>query len=190
MPTLYIISGCNRAGKTTASYTVLPGILKCQEFVNADSIAVGLSPFRPEKVAFEAGRLMLQRIEQLIESKTTFAIETTLSTKSYKVTIKKCKNRGYNIVLLFFWLSSPDLAIERIKDRVKRGGHHIPDNVVKRRYKRGIDNLFRIFIPICDYWQVINNSDSKTEIIAEGEKVLDKYVYNTEIWSVMKSGKK
>ncbi len=186
MPTLYIIAGCNGAGKTTASYTVLPGILKCKEFVNADSIAAGLSPFQPEKVAFEAGRLMLNRIYQLIEDKSTFAFETTLSTKSYKETIKLCKAKGYEVVLLYFWLSSPELAIERIKRRVEKGGHHIPNDIVKRRYKRGLENLFRIFIPICNYWQIIDNSNSHVNLIAEGEMGIDKFIYNDELWNRIK----
>ena len=131
MPTLYIIAGCNGAGKTTASYTVLPAILNCKEFVNADSIALGISPFQPEKVVFEAGRLMLQRIHQLIDDDITFAFETTLSARSYIDTIKKCRAKGYHITLLYFWLNSPDLAIERIKIRVSRGGHNIPGNIVK-----------------------------------------------------------
>src|ERR1035441_9726985 len=111
MPTVYIVSGCNGAGKTTASYTVLPEMLHCKEFVNADSIALGLSPFQPEKAAFEAGRIMLQRINHLIKNKDDFAFETTLSTKSYEQKIKECKKNGYEIILIFFWLSSPELAI-------------------------------------------------------------------------------
>jgi predicted ABC-type ATPase len=192
MPTVYIIAGCNGAGKTTASYTVLPGILKCKEFVNADGIAAGLSPFQPEKVAFEAGRLMLNRIYQLIEDKSTFAFETTLSTKSYKETIKLCKDKGYEVVLLFFWLSSPELAIERIKDRVKRGGHNIPDTVVKRRYKRGLENFFKLFMPLCDYWEIINNSNEIPSSIASGKGKIEEFIYNDELWNhikVKKNGK-
>jgi predicted ABC-type ATPase len=187
MPNLYIIAGCNGAGKTTASYTVLPQILKCKEFVNADSIAAGISPFQPETVAFEAGRVMLQRISQLIDERATFAFETTLSTKSYKETIKKCKAKGYTVTLLYFWLSSPELAIGRIKDRVSRGGHHIPDVVVKRRYKRGLENFFNIFMPLCDYWQILDNSTRNVSIVAEGERKIDKFIYNTELWNLLKS---
>ena len=189
MPTLYIIAGCNGAGKTTASYTVLPGILKCKEFVNADSIAAGLSPFQPEKVAFEAGRLMLHRISQLIEDRATFAFETTLSTKSYKETIKLCKAKGYEVVLLYFWVSSPELAIERIKDRVKRGGHNIPDAVVKRRYKRGLDNFFKLFMPLCNYWEMINNSNEIPSSIAAGKGKVEEFVYNAELWTHIKERK-
>ncbi|HTB05304.1 MAG TPA: zeta toxin family protein [Bacteroidia bacterium] len=192
MRTLYIIAGCNGAGKTTASYTMLPDILNCKEFVNADSIAAGLSPFQPEKVAFQAGRVMLQRIGELISEEATFAFETTLSTISYKETIKLCKAKGYRIVLLYFWLSSPELAIERIKRRVEKGGHHIPDNIVKRRYKRGLENFFTIFQPLCDYWELLDNSGNLPNSIAAGEQKFEKSIYNAELWHrirIRKNGK-
>ncbi len=117
---LYIIAGCNGAGKTTASFTVLPEILECKEFVNADEIAKGLSPFQPEKVAFEAGRIMLNRIDELIKKEENFAFETTLSTKTYKQKIQFAKQNGYNTTLLFFWLQNTELAKERVKIRVRR----------------------------------------------------------------------
>ncbi len=114
MPTLYIIAGPNGAGKTTASKTLLPDVLDCREFVNADAIAAGLSPFQPEKVAFQAGRIMLQRIQFLLHQRETFALETTLSTKSYKALISQATSLHYEIVLLYFWLDSTELAIERV----------------------------------------------------------------------------
>lgn len=122
MPNLYIISGCNGAGKTTASYTVLPEMLDCEDFINADEIAKGLSPFKPEKVAIEAGRIMLSKIKKLINLQQDFAFETTLSTKSYVRTIEMAKNKGYEVTLLFFWLDSVELAIERVVARVSEGG--------------------------------------------------------------------
>ena len=117
MPNLYIIAGCNGAGKTTASYTILPEMLNCREFVNADSIAAGLSPFNPENVAIEAGRIMLARIDTLLGEKEDFAIETTLAIKSYVSLIKKARDVGYKIMLLYFWLSSPDEARLRVAIR-------------------------------------------------------------------------
>jgi predicted ABC-type ATPase len=126
MPNLYIIAGCNGAGKTTASLTVLPEVLNCFEFVNADSIAAGLSPLNPDSVAFEAGRIMLNRIRHLLNNEVDFAFETTLSTKSYVSLIKEAKTRGYQITLLYFWLNSPELAINRVTNRVSQGGHNIP----------------------------------------------------------------
>ena len=105
-PRLYIIAGCNGAGKTTASFTVLPDALDCREFVNADEIARGLSPFNPEEMAIDAGRLMLKRIQQLIAERRTFAIETTLATRSYRNTVRRAHAAGYEVILLFFWLPS------------------------------------------------------------------------------------
>lgn len=120
MKTLYIISGCNGAGKTTASITILPEILNCKEFVNADEIARGLSPFNPESVAIQAGKLMLQRIEYLIKGDESFSIETTLSTKSYASLVKGAHENGFNVQLLFFWLPTPEHAIARVAQRKKR----------------------------------------------------------------------
>jgi len=164
---LFIIAGCNGAGKTTASYTILPEIINCKEFVNADEIAKGLSPFQPEKVEFEAGRIMLLRIKELINSNESFAFETTLSTKSYKNTIRDCKNNGYNVTLLFFWLQSVELAKERVRIRVQEGGHNIKEEIIERRYYRGIKNLFDIYLPIVDGVLIFDNSFGNHELIAQ-----------------------
>lgn len=164
---LYIIAGCNGAGKTTASFTILPEIIDCQEFVNADEIAKGISPFQPEKVAFEAGRIMLNRINELIENGETFAFETTLATKSHIQKVRKAKQKGYNTMLLFFWLETIDLARERVRIRVKEGGHNIKPDVIKRRYIRGIKNLFDIFIPEVNGLLIIDNSSLEPELIAK-----------------------
>ena len=168
---LYIIAGCNGAGKTTASFTILPEILNCKEFVNADEIARGLSPFQPEQVSFKAGRIMLERINDLLESKENFAFETTLATKSYKSILLLAREGGYNVTLLFFWLQNVELAIERVKTRVFEGGHHIETDVIKRRYKRGIKNLFEIYLPIADEVMIFDNSEGKHDLIAE--KIID-----------------
>ena len=153
---LYIISGCNGAGKTTASYTVLPDVLECKEFVNADEIARGLSPFNPG-MAIEAGRLMLQRINELLKNQQNFSIETTLATRSYTRLVHRAQEQGYKVNLIYFWLSSPDLAIQRVAQRVCNGGHDIPKRVVLRRYQAGIDNFFNIYMPVwtIGYWQII-----------------------------------
>jgi len=164
---LYIIAGCNGAGKTTASFTILPEILNCKEFVNADEIAKGLSPFQPEKVSFEAGRIMLKRINELLETNQTFAFETTLATKSYKSKIAKAKKQKYNVTLLFFWLETIDLAIERVKTRVIEGGHNIETEIIKRRYINGIKNLFEIYLEITDEVLIFDNSFGAPELIAE-----------------------
>ena len=165
MPILYIIAGCNGAGKTTASMVVLPEILDCKEFVNADEIAKGLSPFNPEKMAIEAGKLMLQRINYLLSKKETFAIETTLATRTYKNLVLRAKSDGYMVVLLFFWLPTPELAETRVAQRVALGGHNIAKDVINRRYWLGLHNLFNIFIPIVDTWSLYDNSDSMLPIV-------------------------
>lgn len=164
---LYIIAGCNGAGKTTASFTILPEILNCKEFVNADEIAKGLSPFQPEKVSFEAGRIMLKRINELLEINENFAFETTLATKSYKSKVIEAQSKKYNVTLLFFWLQNVELAIERVKTRVIEGGHNIETEVIKRRYKNGIKNLFEIYLSIADEVMIFDNSGGKPELIAE-----------------------
>lgn len=176
-PYLYIIAGCNGAGKTTASMTVLPEVLDCDEFVNADEIAKGLSPFKPEEVAILAGKLMLQRIDDLLSLKKTFAIETTLSTKSYKNLVHKAKSLGYTVTLLFFWLPTLKQAELRVAQRVANGGHNIPIDVISRRYKAGINNLFNIFIPIVDLWFVYNN-ETKPTPIANNYSIVDVEQYN------------
>lgn len=186
LPNLYIIAGCNGAGKTTASYTILPEMLSCKEFVNADEIARGLSPFQPETVSFQAGRLMVERIDLLIEQNVDFAIETTLTTLSYQSTIKLARARGYIITLLFFWLNDVNLAIERVRTRVVEGGHNIPEEVIIRRYKKGIKNLLQNFVNLCDYWLVIDNSTRTNKLIAEGKGALETTVYNFETWSTIK----
>lgn len=164
---LYIIAGCNGAGKTTASFTILPEILDCKEFVNADEIAKGLSPFQPEKVSFEAGRIMLNRINELLSENENFAFETTLSTKSYKNKIIEAKEKGYRVTLLFFWLQSIELAKERVKTRVLEGGHNIEPEVIERRYIRGIKNLFDIYFPIMDGTLIFDNSEGQHELLAD-----------------------
>ena len=183
---LYIIAGCNGAGKTTASFTILPEMLDCKEFVNADEIARGLSPFQPEKVSFKAGRIMLERINELLESKENFAFETTLATKSYKSILLLARERGYNVTILFFWLQNVDLAIERVKTRVLEGGHSIESDVIKRRYKRGIKNLFEIYLPIADEVMIFDNSEGKHELIAEKTFETDIYILNETIFKQLK----
>jgi predicted ABC-type ATPase len=185
MCNLYIIAGCNGEGKETASYSVLPDALECRTFVNADEIARGLSPFQPEEVSFQAGRIMLQRIDDLIVHGRDFAFETTLSTKSYIQTIKKAQAHNYYVTIVYFWLKSPQLAIERVQKRVAAGGHHVQDDIVIRRYERGLNNFFNLYIPICDYWLLINNSVKPSEKIAEG-KVGNINIKNITLWNQIK----
>jgi predicted ABC-type ATPase len=185
MPNLYIISGCNGAGKTTASFTVLPEMLACKEFVNADEIARGLSPFQPESVAIQAGKIMLSRIEELLGQKKDFAIETTLTTRSYLQMIKRAQQQGYHVTLLFFWLDDVKLAIKRVEHRVAEGGHHIPEEIIKRRYFKGIKNLM-LFIESVNNWFVINNSIKPLKFIAEGDQN-EIIIFDDESWKILSS---
>ena len=166
---LYIISGCNGAGKTTASFNILPDLLQCKEFVNADEIARGISPFQPEKVSIEAGRLMLKRIDELMNSGQDFSFETTLSSKSFIQTIIDAKERGYYVTLIFFWLESVELAKDRVLKRVSEGGHNIEEVVIERRYKNGIKNLFHLYEKQVDYLLIYDNSNANAQLVAEKE---------------------
>ena len=183
--TLYIISGCNGAGKTTASYTVLPEILDCREYVNADEIAKGLSPFNPESVAIEAGRLMLERIDYLMTAGVSFSIETTLATKSYVNLVRRAHKQGYNVKLLFFGLESPEMAKLRVAERVAKGGHNIPEDVIERRYYAGIRNLFNLFMNEVDYWAIFMNSKKPMTSIAVGGMAFEKHIIEVELYNKM-----
>jgi predicted ABC-type ATPase len=185
VPYLYIISGCNGAGKTTASYTILPEMLKCKEFVNSDEIAKGLSPFNADSiaVAVEAGRIMHRRIKELIAAGETFALETTLATRSVVKLMQEAQEKGYYVTLLYFWLNTPDLAVERVKMRVAAGGHNIAENTIRRRYASGIRNLFELYLPVSDYWMITDNSMSPMEVIAKGFKNDKKEIYKPTIFN-------
>jgi predicted ABC-type ATPase len=184
MPNLYIIAGCNGAGKTTASMTILPEILDCPEFVNADEIAKGLSPFHPEKVAFEAGRIMLNRMNHLLENGEDFAFETTLSARSYVSFVKKAQRLGYKVTLLFAFLENVELAKQRVAERVRKGGHNIAVAVVERRYFAGLKNFTNLYRDICDEWIVFDNS-KELQIVAQGNFNTSIEIYNAQIWNII-----
>ena len=168
MPRLYILSGCNGAGKTTASYTFLPEILDCREFVNSDEFAKSLSPFNPSNASVSASRYMLMRIQYLLDQGADFSVETTLATRSLVGIIQEARSRGYSVTLLYLWVQSPEIAIQRVRDRVASGGHNIPDNVLRRRYVTGIQYLFDIYMPLCDRWMIGDNTIPPFTLVAEG----------------------
>ena len=170
MPRLYIISGCNGAGKTTASYSLLPEMLDCREFVNSDEFAKGLSPFDPSKASIQASRYMLTKIRYLLRKQKDFAVETTLATRTLLKTARMAQDAGYTVTLLYFWLNSPDLAVERVKARVEAGGHDIPEETIRRRYSVGIYYFFNYYAPICERWILADNSQIPFRVIAEGSK--------------------
>ena len=184
MPRLYIISGCNGAGKTTASYSLLPEMLDCREFVNSDESAKGLSPFDPSKASIQASRYMLMKIRYLLKKQKDFAIETTLATRTLLKTVKMAQEAGYTVTLLYFWLNSPELAIERVRARVEAGGHNIPEATIRRRYSVGIYYFFNTYAPICERWILADNSQVPFRVIADGSKneimnIRDEEVYAT-----------
>lgn len=182
--TLYIIAGPNGAGKTTASYTLLPEIFACKEFVNADEIARGLSPFDPDRVKVMAGRLMLERIDELMARGETFAFETTLSTRSYVSLVRKAQAMGYEVTLLFLWLNSVELAMKRVKARVAEGGHNIAEDVIKRRYENGLRNFFNLYSPVVDSWLLVDNSEDELQSIAKGA-MGETFILNHKKWHLL-----
>ncbi len=187
MSKLYIISGCNGSGKTTASYTLLPDLLNCREFVNSDEFAKSFSPFDPAAASVTASRYMLMKINYLLEKREDFAVETTLATRSLLKIIKQTQELGYEVTLLYFWLNSPELAIQRVRDRVKTGGHNIPDAVVRRRYVMGLQYFFGSYIPVIDHWILADNSKPPFVVVAEGSRdviyIKDSEKYQ-QIWNI------
>ncbi len=181
---LYIIAGCNGAGKTTASKKFLPENII---FVNADMIAFELRPNNVESVAFIAGKIMLNRIDELFSKGESFAIETTLSSKLYIQKINIARLLGYHIHLLYFWLNDVEIAIKRVEIRVAQGGHNIEYQVIRRRYKRGIDNLFNIYLPLADEIMIFDNSEIKLELIAEKYISNQLFISNKHKWNQLTS---
>ena len=183
-PNLYIIAGPNGAGKTTAAYNLLPDVLHCPNFVNADEIARGLSPFAPELVPLQAGRIMLQRIDELLPQKVDFAIETTLATRSYVHLVRRAQALGYKVHLIFFYLENEEQAIARVAQRVSNGGHGIPEVDIRRRFTRGIYNLIHLYMPICDSVLVYNNMKTPAQLVARKKnQAEDVNVVEYEMWN-------
>jgi predicted ABC-type ATPase len=183
MPSLYVIGGANGSGKTTLALTLLPRFLQVFEYVNADAIASGLSPLNPESMAMQSGRLMLGRLQALAEAGVDFAFETTLAARTFAPFLNGCKLRGYTINLIYLWLPSADLAVERVAKRVASGGHNISVEVVRRRYERGLKNLVELYLPISDGWMIFDNSAEESRLIAERIVNQQPIIYNQEAWN-------
>ncbi len=187
MPNIYIIAGANGSGKTTLANILLTEFLSCNEFVNADYIAAGLSPFNYDSVALQAGRLMLERIKYLSDNKRDFAFETTLSTLSYAPYIKRWVEDGYNVNLIFLWLNDVKISVERVASRVKMGGHSIPEAIIRRRYERGIYNFNHIYRTLVTGWEIYNNSSvDELNIIAE-EAAKKITIHEEDLWKKIQS---
>lgn len=185
MPELYLLGGPNGAGKTTAAMHILPAIFECREFVNADEIARGVSPLSPGSVDVLAGRIMLQRLEQLRAAGADFALEATLASRSLAGFLRRCKDSGYRISLLFFWLRSPDLAIGRIAERQKAGGHFVPDDTVVRRYYRGIRNFRTLYAPLTDSWICYDNSGEHPRLVASTLPDESLCIHDGPVWDMI-----
>jgi predicted ABC-type ATPase len=190
MPSLYVIGGANGSGKTTLALTLLPRFLQVFEYVNADAIASGLSPLNPESMAMQSGRLMLERLQTLAETGVDFAFETTLAARTFAQFLGGCKTRGYTINLIYLWLPSADLAVERVAKRVASGGHNIPVEVVRRRYERGLRNLVELYLPISDGWMIFNNAENAFQLIAKRLIYEDLVIYDPTIWREIYGGMK
>lgn len=179
---VYIVAGPNGAGKTTFARRFLPEYVECRQFVNADLIAGGLSPFSPGELAIQAGKLLLDQIRSLAKRKVHFGFETTLSGKTYPRLLNELKSGGYRLQLFFLWIPNVRLALSRIRDRVKRGGHSIPGPVVERRFERGIQNLFHLYRSLVDSWVLLDNSGSFPHVIAAedagGLNILDPELFD------------
>jgi predicted ABC-type ATPase len=182
-PQVVIIAGPNGAGKSTLAPALLRDTFGLLEFVNADTISAGLSAFNVEAVVLEAGRVMLTRLRELADNKQSFAFESTLASRSYAPWLSRLKRAGYEFHLLFLWLNTPELAIQRVADRVRGGGHLVTESVVRRRYNRGLDNLSELYSPLADTWAVYDNSEKGSPLlIAVGEQQRNLRVVRPDLW--------
>jgi len=165
-----IIAGPNSAGKTTFAGEFLPKEAQCPAFVNADLIAAGLAPFEPERAAFRAGRPMLEEIHSHVRRGESFAFETTLGGRSYAGLIPAWREQGCIVKLFFLRLASPELAGARVRQRVREGGHNIPEPVIRRRFASGLRNFEALYKPLVDEWALYDNSGGEPLLIEEGVK--------------------
>lgn len=189
VPQIVILAGPNGSGKSTSAAKLLLGPLQVTEFVNADTIAQGLSAFAQQEVAIDAGRIMLRRLKELATARESFAFETTLATRSYAAWLPKLQVAGYSVHLIYLWLASPELAIARVADRVRAGGHDIPAATIRRRYRAGVVNLKELYFPLANRWEVFDNTDMQLLPIAAGGTTLPTAIYAEAAWrQILKEG--
>lgn len=184
-PNVVIIAGPNGSGKSTTARSLILDLLDIAEFVNADTIAAGLSAYDVDAVALEAGRIMLERLNDLARNGDDFAFETTLASRTFARSIQVWKQQGYRVQLLFLWLASPELAKARVRSRVLEGGHDIPMDVIERRYWRGLQNFHNLYRPIVDRWQVYDNSSKSPTLIASGAVASEAVIIDSSIWRLI-----
>ena len=180
VPDIYLMGGPNGAGKTTTALRIFPA-LGVTHFINADAIAQGLSPLDIEGAARAAGRLMIEQMETRLKNGDDFALESTLASRSLAPFVERCKNEGYRFTLIYVWLRDEDLAVERVAQRVKSGGHDIPDDVIRRRYERGRSNFFELYRPLADRWSMWNNSGEESVEIANGTPGMEE-ILQPDVW--------
>jgi predicted ABC-type ATPase len=186
-PTVIVLAGPNGSGKTTAAPKLLPDVLGVVEFVNADTIAQGLAAFGPELVALEAGAIMLSRLRQLADQRRNFAFETTLAGRSLAPWLARLIGDGYEFHLVCLWLPSADLAVARVADRVRRGGHHVPEETIRRRYHSGLRNFFRLYMPLATKWQMFDNSyGAEMRLIGKGNSGSGPDISDLSLWRQIK----
>lgn len=187
MPHVIIIAGPNGAGKSTTAPAILQGALGVTEFVNADTIAAGLSAFNPEKAAFHAGRVMLERLQQLAADREDFAFETTLASKTFAYWIQSLKQTGYIFHLVYLWLPSPEIATARVDERVSMGGHNVPEVIIRRRYHAGLKNFFGMYQQLADTWRIYDNSaPGSPRLLSAGERTIITKVVDASLWDSLK----
>ena len=185
-PHLIVIAGPNGAGKSTTAPSLLKGTLKVTEFVNADIIAQGLSGFQPEGAVFHAGRVMLERIHYLAKKRIDFAFETTLASRTFALWITDLRKTGYDFHLVFLWLPNEEFAIARVAERVRMGGHNVPEETIRRRYHTGLKNFFRLYKPLADFWRVYDNSEpAGPRLIASGSRSESDNIKDIAIWNMI-----
>jgi predicted ABC-type ATPase len=187
VPYVVILAGPNGAGKSTSAPTVIDQLMAVGAFVNADTIARGLSAFDVEGVAFQAGRIMLERLEELAAQRADFAFETTLASRTFAPFIRKLRDAGYYVQVVYVWLNSADLCIERVKGRAQTGGHFVEEAIVRRRYERSLRNFFNLYQPLVDDWRVYDNSDpSGSRVVAAGHGSTTTVIHDQQTWDAMR----
>lgn len=185
MPDVFVIGGPNGAGKSTAARGMLPEFIGVKQFVNADEIARGLSGFAPETVAREAGRIMLQRLRSLARQRSDFAFESTLAARSFAPWLVGLRETGYAIHVIYIWIPSVELALQRVANRVQAGGHHVPEDTVRRRYHRGQRNFLTLYAPLADSWEVYDNSRTEPLLVAYRELPQEPTVLQAQTWRLI-----
>ena len=159
IPNVFVMGGPNGAGKSTVAPFLLRDVVRLEDFVNADVIARGLSGFEPDRAAMQAGRLMIARLRELAGERRDFAFETTLASRSFAPWLRRIREEGYRVHVVYVWVPDPETSVQRVHLRVSQGGHHVPPDIVHRRYQRGLENLWRLYMPIADHWRIYNNTD-------------------------------